>query len=57
MPPSPDWHRWPISLPRFFEMPRRIISSSVQKVPSTITTSLLLMACQTVSSISARPGA
>ncbi len=47
MPPAPDCGRWPMLRPVLVEKPRRIISSSVQKVPSTSTASARLIASQT----------
>ena len=57
MPPGPDCGRWPIAREVFCEAPRRIISSSVHKVPSTSTQSAACIASQTWGSISPSPGA
>jgi len=57
IPPGPLCGRWPMSRARFDETPRRIISSSVQNVPSTITQEAACMASQTASSMALKPGA
>src|SRR5882757_2628177 len=57
MPPLPVCGRWPMSLADLRDKPRRIISSSVQNVPSTITHAADCMASQTRASIAPRPGA
>ena len=57
MPSSPLCARWPICEPRLAEMPSATISSSVQKVPSTITTSAVDIASHTAGSMRSSPGA
>src|SRR3569833_3313236 len=55
MPPEPLCGKCPMSRACFFEAPNRIISSSVQNVPSTITTDADRIACQTRSSMAPSP--
>ncbi len=57
MPPGPLCGRWPMLRAVFFDRPIAIISSSVQKVPSTSTRSAPLIASNTAGSIAPRPGA
>ncbi len=57
MPPGPDCGRWPMSRAVFLTGPGAIISSSVQKVPSTSTASAPHIASNSAGVISPRPGA
>ena len=57
MPPGPLCAQVPMSRARFRESPRRIISSSVQNVPSTRMQAADRMLRQTSSSIAPSPGA
>ena len=53
MPPAPLCGRWPMSRARLRDTPSRIISSSVQNVPSTITQLAACIASHSRSSMSA----
>src|SRR5439155_1045145 len=57
IPPEPLCGRCPISRARLRDSPSRIISSSLQKVPSTSTQAAARMARHSCGSMAARPGA